>query len=168
MHESNITTGPSQEAVCQDHEQLQPRRAGGYERCLTSSSTTGMLITFFQFLFATCAAYLTQFSTDGRFALKTPRVPVRRWALIAVMFCAVNVLNNWAFAFDVSVPVHIILRSFGSVTTMAAGVIRGKRYSTLQTLSVALLTLGVLVSAWADSEGKVGISASIMGAIAHH
>lgn len=64
-------------------------------------------------------------------------------------------LNNWAFAFSISVPIHIILRSFGSVSTMIAGVFRGKRYSTLQVLSVVLLTVGVLVSAWADSEGKV-------------
>ena len=71
------------------------------------------------------------------------------------MFFSINMLNNWAFAFSISVPVHIILRSFGSVTTMVAGAIRGKRYSALQVLSVALLTTGVLVSAWADSESKV-------------
>ncbi|KAK0255673.1 golgi uridine diphosphate-N-acetylglucosamine transporter [Friedmanniomyces endolithicus] len=70
------------------------------------------------------------------------------------MFFSINMLNNWAFAFSISVPMHIILRSFSSVTTMIMGIIRGKRYSTLQMLSVALLTLGVLVSAWADSEGK--------------
>lgn len=71
------------------------------------------------------------------------------------MFFSINMLNNWAFAFSISVPVHIILRSFGSVTTMLAGVIRGKRYSPLQVASVLLLTVGVLVSAWADSESKV-------------
>lgn len=38
---------------------------------------------------------------------------------------------------------------------MLAGVLRGKRYSLLQVLSVVLLTVGVVVSAWADSEGKV-------------
>lgn len=80
---------------------------------------------------------------------------MQRWAFIAAMFFAINMLNNWAFAFSISVPVHIILRSFGSVTTMLAGAIRGKRYSSLQILSVALLTIGVLVSAWADSESKV-------------
>lgn len=71
------------------------------------------------------------------------------------MFWGINMLNNWAFAYNISVPVHIILRSFGSVTTMVAGVLRGKRYSPLQVLSVALLTVGVLISAWADSESKV-------------
>jgi hypothetical protein len=38
---------------------------------------------------------------------------------------------------------------------MLAGVVRGKKYSSLQILSVAILTGGVLVSAWADSEQKV-------------
>lgn len=87
--------------------------------------------------------------------VRPPTVPFRRWVFIAAMFYSINMLNNWAFAFSISVPVHIILRSFGSVTTMLAGVIRGKRYSMLQVLSVALLTAGVLVSAWADSESKV-------------
>ena len=81
-----------------------------------------------------------------------------RWAYIAFLFYSINMLNNWAFAFNISVPVHIILRSFGSVTTMLAGVVRGKRYSKLQVSSVVLLTIGVLVSAWADSMSKVRIS----------
>lgn len=73
----------------------------------------------------------------------------------ASMFFAVNMLNNWAFAFRISVPVHIILRSFGSVTTMGAGWLRGKRYSPLQIFSVAVLTVGVIISAWADATSKV-------------
>ena len=46
-------------------------------------------------------------------------------------------------------------RWYGSVTTMAAGYIRGKRYSPIQVFSVALLTVGVLISAWADATSKV-------------
>jgi hypothetical protein len=71
------------------------------------------------------------------------------------MFFTVNMLNNWAFAFNISVPVHIILRSFGSVTTMAAGWLNGKTYSRLQVVSVITLTIGVLISAWADAQAKV-------------
>jgi drug/metabolite transporter (DMT)-like permease len=73
------------------------------------------------------------------------------------MFFAVNMLNNWAFSFNISVPVHIILRSFGSVTTMAAGWTRGKTYSRLQVISVLVLTIGVCVSAWADALSKVSL-----------
>jgi drug/metabolite transporter (DMT)-like permease len=73
------------------------------------------------------------------------------------MHFGINILNNGAFAYNISVPVHIILRSFGSVTTMTAGVLRGKRYSKLQVLSVVVLTIGVLISAWADAQSKVGM-----------
>jgi UDP-xylose/UDP-N-acetylglucosamine transporter B4 len=86
---------------------------------------------------------------------------MRKWAYIAVMFFAINMLNNWAFAFNISVPVHIILRSFGSVTTMLAGALQGKRYTVLQVGSVVLLTLGVLVSAFADADSKVSFCLSL-------
>lgn len=115
----------------------------------------GLVITFLQFVFVTLFAYPSQFEPGSKYTLQAPKVPMRRWAFIAFMFYGINMLNNWAFAYNISVPVHIILRSFGSVTTMIAGFLRGKRYSPLQVLSVVLLTVGVLVSAWADSESKV-------------
>ncbi|KAF2769534.1 UAA transporter [Teratosphaeria nubilosa] len=124
------------------------------EALIKSEPSSGLLITFWQFLFTTLASAPTQLSAKGAYGLRPSKVPISRWAVIAAMFFSINMLNNWAFAFDVSVPVHIILRSFGSVTTMLAGFIRGKRYSFLQVLSVVLLTAGVLVSAWADSESK--------------
>ncbi|EME49865.1 hypothetical protein DOTSEDRAFT_68605 [Dothistroma septosporum NZE10] len=117
-------------------------------------SRSGLVITFFQFAFTSCFAYLTQFNYGAAYTVRKPKVPLSRWTVIAAMFFAINMLNNWAFAYNISVPVHIILRSFGSVTTMCAGVLRGKRYSRLQVLSVVLLTVGVLTSAWADSESK--------------
>ena len=125
----------------------------------------GILITFFQFLFTASATYTTQFSPGSPYTVRPPKVPLQRWAFIAAMFFTINMLNNWAVAFSISVPVHIILRSFGSVTTMMAGVVRGKRYSLLQVLSVLLLTFGVLVSAWADSESKVRWTRRIISTI---
>ena len=70
------------------------------------------------------------------------------------MFTSVNVLNNWAFASDISVPLHIVLRSFGSATTMTIGYLFGKRYTNVQVGAVAALTIGVVVSAWADAQQK--------------
>lgn len=91
-----------------------------------------------------------------RWSFKSPQIPMRRLAALSLMFFTVNMMNNWAFAFDISVPMHIILRSFGSVTTLTVGWLCGKRYSRVQVGSVAALTLGVVVSAWADAVSKVG------------
>ncbi|GAB7365914.1 hypothetical protein MBLNU230_g7242t1 [Neophaeotheca triangularis] len=127
------------------------------EAIIKSEPGSGLLIAFFQFVFTGGIALCTQLNVpflETGSIIRKPTVPLARWVAIAAMFFAINMLNNWAFAFKVSVPIHIILRSFGSVTTMLAGVIRGKRYSFLQVASVLLLTVGVLVSAWADSESK--------------
>lgn len=131
------------------------------------SHSTGLIITFLQFVFVTFFAYPSQFEPGAKYTLQAPKVPMRRWAFIAFMFYGINMLNNWAFAYNISVPVHIILRSFGSVTTMIAGFLRGKRYSLLQVLSVVLLTVGVLISAWADSESKVRPSIEIRVYLSH-
>lgn len=124
--------------------------------CESKLTFKGLLITFAQFAFiAVASSPAPIFATANKSNNGKGGVPMARWAYIAFLFYSINMLNNWAFAFKISVPVHIILRSFGSVTTMLAGVMRGKRYSKLQVGSVALLTIGVLVSAWADSLSKV-------------
>lgn len=72
-----------------------------------------------------------------------------------VLFFAINLLNNHAFSYNISVPVHIILRSGGSITTMVAGFLYGKSYTRTQVVAVILLTMGVTLAAYADSQGKV-------------
>jgi drug/metabolite transporter (DMT)-like permease len=109
-----------------------------------------------QFIVVALAVYPSQSSsTSPPFFVKKTGIPMRVLFTSASMFYAVNMLNNWAFSFNISVPAHIILRSFGSVTTMAAGWLKGKRYSQIQVLAVFGLTLGVILSAWADAESKV-------------
>lgn len=97
------------------------------------------------------------------------------------MFFAVNMLNNFAFGYNISVPVHIILRSGGSVMTMLVGYAWGKRYTSMQSesvlvmvskfvgcaeclsvLSVAMLTAGIGVAAMADAQAKVIINPSAL------
>lgn len=87
--------------------------------------------------------------------IRKNQVPLRRWLVNIVLFFSINVLNNHAFSYDISVPVHIILRSGGSVTTIIAGYLSGKKYSRVQVVSVILLTSGVVTAAWFDSQSKV-------------
>ena len=68
-------------------------------------------------------------------------MPIRRWLINIVLFFGINLLNNHAFSYDISVPVHIILRSGGSITTIVAGSLYGKKYSRIQVTAVVLLTM---------------------------
>jgi UDP-xylose/UDP-N-acetylglucosamine transporter B4 len=82
-------------------------------------------------------------------------VPVARWIPNILLFFTVNMLNNFAFGYNISVPVHIILRSGGSVTTILVGFLWGKRFTRMQVFSVAMLTAGVIIAAMSDAKAKV-------------
>ncbi|GAP93483.2 putative UDP-N-acetylglucosamine transporter YEA4 [Rosellinia necatrix] len=116
---------------------------------------SGTLLTFVQFLFVAITGYVSQFdATRPPFFIRPNRVPIRRWILNIVLFFTINLLNNHAFSYDISVPVHIILRSGGSITTIVAGRLYGKRYSRIQVTAVVLLTIGVITAAWSDAQTK--------------
>lgn len=82
-------------------------------------------------------------------------MPLRSWVIYTAYFVSVNLLNNWAFAYKISVPLHIILRSAGPVASMGIGYLyNSKRYSHGQVISVAMLTVGVAAAAMADAQAK--------------
>ncbi|KAL8943554.1 MAG: hypothetical protein Q9216_001012 [Gyalolechia sp. 2 TL-2023] len=115
----------------------------------------GNLITFVQFLITALFAWPQHFSARRPpFFLKPRAIPLARWLPNIILFFTVNLLNNYAFGYNISVPVHIILRSGGSVTSMLVGFIWGRRYTTVQVLSVAMLTIGIIIAAMADAQSK--------------
>ncbi|KAI5920776.1 upd-c transporter, partial [Camillea tinctor] len=125
------------------------------EAIIKVEPASGTLLTFVQFLFVAVTGYISQFDPSRPpLFLKPNRVPIRRWLINIVLFFSINVLNNHAFSYDISVPVHIILRSGGSITTMVAGSLYGKRYSRIQVVAVILLTVGVITAAWSDAQSK--------------
>ncbi|KAL2263426.1 hypothetical protein VTK26DRAFT_6809 [Humicola hyalothermophila] len=125
------------------------------ESIIKVEPASGTLLTFVQFLFVAAVGLPSQFdSKRPPFYLKPNKVPIRRWLVNIVLFFSINVLNNHAFSYDISVPVHIILRSGGSITTMLAGSLYGKKYSRIQVVAVLLLTVGVITAAWSDAQTK--------------
>lgn len=113
-------------------------------------------MTFVQFLFVAITGYISQFDeTRPPLFIRPNKVPLKRWLVNILLFFGINTLNNHAFSYDISVPVHIILRSGGSITTMIAGRIWGKKYSRIQLVAVVLLTIGVITAAWSDAQTKV-------------
>ncbi|KAK3694965.1 UAA transporter family-domain-containing protein [Podospora appendiculata] len=125
------------------------------ESIIKVEPASGTLLTFVQFLFVAMIGLPAQFDRKRPpFFLKQNKVPIRRWLINIVLFFSINILNNHAFSYDISVPVHIILRSGGSITTMIAGSLYGKRYSRIQIVAVLLLTIGVITAAWSDAQNK--------------
>jgi UDP-xylose/UDP-N-acetylglucosamine transporter B4 len=122
----------------------------------SSLISIGTLLTFVQFIFIASIGYTSQFDIKRPpLFLKPNRVPIKRWLVNIALFFTINVLNNHAFSYNISVPIHIILRSGGSITTIGVGYLFGKRFSRIQIVSVLLLTVGVIIAAWSDVQSKV-------------
>jgi UDP-xylose/UDP-N-acetylglucosamine transporter B4 len=128
------------------------------EALIQASPNSGPLITAFQFLLVALAAlprHLSRSRGWRRLYLRERAVPLRKWVVYTAYFLSVNVLNNVAFRYRISVPLHIILRSAGPVSTMVVGrVWGGKRYPTQKVVAVWLLFVGVVVAAFADASSK--------------
>ncbi|KAJ5915263.1 UDP-N-acetylglucosamine transporter yea4 [Penicillium verhagenii] len=128
------------------------------EAIIKEQSTLGPLITFAQFVL--CAIFtlphFLSLSAGPRNLFLNPRaIPLQSWLIYTAFFISVNMLNNWAFAYKISVPLHIIIRSGGPVASMVVGYIfNNKSYSRGQILAVVMLTAGVVAAALADAQAK--------------
>ncbi|KAJ9499811.1 golgi uridine diphosphate-N-acetylglucosamine transporter [Exophiala xenobiotica] len=128
------------------------------ESLIKASPTSGALITASQFLLVALTTLPRHFSPSRgwRNAYLRPRsIPLRKWAIYTAYFLSINILNNMAFKYSISIPLHIILRSAGPVTTMAIGrLYGGKRYPPRKVVAVILLSVGVVLAAFSDAASK--------------
>ncbi|KAJ8103175.1 UAA transporter [Lipomyces tetrasporus] len=123
------------------------------EAIVKEDPRAGNLITFVQFLFVAVEGY-AHFFTPSRppIFLPKPHVPFTRYSIIVTMFFVVSFLNNYVWKYHISVPVHIIFRSGGTVMSMVVGALAGKRYSKAQVASISLLTVGVVAATLFDAK----------------
>lgn len=125
---------------------------------LAHLKTSGILVTFSQFVFVALEGLPQHFVFSPKdFFLKPRQIPFLRWAVIVTIFFITSTLNNAALGYSVSIPVHIIFRSGGTLVTMTMGwLLVGKRYTPRQIAAVALLTVGVVLSTWSNAHNQVG------------
>ncbi|KAK9362545.1 UAA transporter [Lipomyces starkeyi] len=123
------------------------------EAIVKEDPRAGNLITFVQFLFVAVEGYC-HFFTFSRPPIFLPKahVPFTRYAFIVTMYFLVSFLNNYVWKYHISVPVHIIFRSGGTMMSMLAGALAGKRYSIVQIASVIMLTIGVVSATLFDAK----------------
>ena len=53
--------------------------------------------------------------------LRPPTVPLRHYAQMTLLFFSMSYLNNWAFQFNISQPLHMVFRSANLATTLMLG-----------------------------------------------
>ncbi|KAH8287684.1 hypothetical protein KR054_011603 [Drosophila jambulina] len=102
----------------------------------------GNLITFAQFLFIALEGLVF----TSKFFTVRPKIALRDYVILVALFFGANVCNNYAFNFNIPMPLHMIFRSGSLMANMIMGIILlKKRYNLRQYSSVAMITAGIVL-----------------------
>ena len=128
------------------------------ESLISASPSSGPLLTFAQFVFVSLfsSSSCLSVSSNAPFIHLKPRsIPIAKWVIYTIMFVTINLLNNAAFGYKISVPLHIILRSAGPVTSMGVSyLVNQAHYPRVKVVAVGLLFAGVVLAALSDSYAR--------------
>ncbi|KAJ1680050.1 golgi uridine diphosphate-N- acetylglucosamine transporter, partial [Spiromyces aspiralis] len=115
------------------------------------SPGTSNSITFMQFFAVSAITLPGQLRLSirpPRLSFKPQTVPFGRWMIMVALFFMTSFLNNLAFNYQIAVPLHIITRSAGPVTSMVLGwLLLGKHYTRQQVAGVLMATVGIVTTA---------------------
>eukprot|EP00731_Ephydatia_muelleri_P002373 Em0001g2373a len=78
----------------------------------------GTTITFVQFLFV---VFLVGLAEEGRLR-SAPKIPLRKYMRLVALFFVVSVISNYAFVFDVPMPLVMIIKSYIGVFLITVGI----------------------------------------------
>lgn len=102
----------------------------------------GNLITFAQFLFIAMEGVIF---TSKFFTVK-PVNSIKDYSIMVAFFFLTNVCNNYAFDFNIPMPLHMIFRAGSLITNMImAIIILKKRYPMSKYVSVGMITMGIAI-----------------------
>lgn len=111
-----------------------------------------MLLTMVQYFFISAVSYLLFMFLDGRTLrlftyFPVPAVPgIWRHLCIAMLKLGSTLIGNLALAIRLPMPLHMVVRSTGTLFTFFIGTyFYGRKYTFLQRLSAWLVTIGVVL-----------------------
>jgi solute carrier family 35 (UDP-xylose/UDP-N-acetylglucosamine transporter), member B4 len=110
--------------------------------CFRADPGSGNLITFLQFLFIAVHGFIF----TAKFGTVKPRIGLKDYGILVFMFFVVSVANNYAFDFNIPMPLHMIFRAGSLIANMIMGIIiLRKTYDFSKYLSVFMITVGIIV-----------------------
>lgn len=117
--------------------------------------TCGNIVTFAQFFFIS----LEGFIFTSNFGRKKTAIPLSVYAVMVIFFFLVQVSNNYALGFNISMPLHMIFRSGSLVANLLLGVlILKKKYFSSKYFSVLMVTMGIVLCTMATSSPEPEVS----------
>lgn len=100
------------------------------------------MITFLQFVFIAVHGFIV----TSKLGTVKPRIGLKDYGILVSMFFVVSVCNNYAFDFNIPMPLHMIFRAGSLIANMIMGIIiLKKQYNFSKYLSVLMISTGIVV-----------------------
>nr|XP_036230188.1 UDP-xylose and UDP-N-acetylglucosamine transporter isoform X2 [Bactrocera oleae]XP_036230189.1 UDP-xylose and UDP-N-acetylglucosamine transporter isoform X2 [Bactrocera oleae] len=105
----------------------------------------GNLITFSQFLFIALEGLVHTIAARNF----VPKIPLRNYSLLVIMFFITSVANNFAFDFNIPMPLHMIFRAKSTTVTEPTETVNvGYSDFFIWILGIGLLSIALFISAY--------------------
>lgn len=102
----------------------------------------GNLLTFLQFAFIAVYGFIF----TSKFGTAKRQIPMKAYLSLVLFFFLTSVANNYAFDFNIPMPLHMIFRAGSLMANMVMGIlILKKKYTPLKYLSVIMITAGIVI-----------------------
>lgn len=132
------------------------------EYLISEFPESGNIVTFSQFLFIALEGFIFTF----KFGTVKPVIPLRNYIKMVSFFFVVQVVNNYAYSFHISIPLQMIFRAGSLIANLTLGmIILKKRYSREKYLSVLLITFGIAtctIASATDVEAQPGHTGNVL------
>lgn len=116
---------------------------------------SGNLITFSQFLFIAIEGFIF----TSKFGTVKPVIGLKDYAVLVLMFFVTSVCNNYAFNFNIPMPLHMIFRAGSLMANMIMGIIiLKKHYAVSKYISVVLITVGIVTCTLVSATKVVSVA----------
>lgn len=119
------------------------------EYLISDFPTSGNLITFLQFAFIALEGLVF----TSKFGTVKSKIPVSVYGIMVTLFFMVQVANNAAYGFNISMPLQMIFRAGSLIANLTLGmIIMKKRYNVGKYISVILITAGIILCTIASAQ----------------
>jgi len=110
----------------------------------------GNLVTFSHMVTVAGIAFFENIDWET-WRLQERKIGLKFYVRLVLMFFVVQTVNNKAFAFDISLPLHMVFRSGSLMASMLIGwLYLGRNYGRTMVSGVLLATVGIFVATWAS------------------
>eukprot|EP00928_Gymnodinium_smaydae_P083734 TRINITY_DN66973_c0_g1_i1.p1 TRINITY_DN66973_c0_g1~~TRINITY_DN66973_c0_g1_i1.p1 ORF type:complete len:356 (-),score=32.33 TRINITY_DN66973_c0_g1_i1:219-1286(-) len=123
------------------------------EYVLKGDPKAGNLMTLAEISMVLLQRIPSRLSTKSSFGIKPLLMPLMSHVQFTVLWSSMSVLSNFAFAYNISIPIFTLVRSCNMIATVLLGrLIFGQRYSWAQLICVAVVSCGIFLASMGEAK----------------